>query len=186
MITVEGCDNTGKTTLVHMLCKEFPQLKDHPSIGNKHNLNEIAEQAYYQAEDADDNDIWDRSRLISEYVYNPILKGRGLAFPYDVFLKLLAVWLSKPQMLIYCRRPYEKIKATFDEREQLEGVGAHLFDIYVAYDNTMGFLRTMFDVSPVPKYLVEYDYEQDNFDDIKNLVGRYLVEAKGLAEGVVV
>lgn len=179
MITVEGCDNTGKTTLVKRLCSDFPQLKYHPSIGNKHDIEQIIEQAYYLAEEADVEEIWDRSRLISEYIYATALKRR-LAFSYRTFLRLLAEWLHGPQMLIYCKRPIVDILAGFDEREQLGGVKENLVDIYFAYENTMGFLQPLFQDADPPKFLIEYNWEEDHYDDLRDLVARYLVEAKEL------
>lgn len=182
MITVEGLDNTGKTTLVKKLCSDFPQLKFTPSIGNKHDLNQIVEQAWYIAEEAEVDEIWDRSRIISEYVYNPVLNKRSLAFGHATMLKMMREWLQRPQLIIYCTRPLPNIQASFDEREQLDGVVSKLKELAAAYEAFMGFLAIMFKVTDPPKYLLEYNFEEDKYEYIRDLVGRYLVEAKNLAE----
>lgn len=184
MITVEGNDNCGKTTLVHQLCKDFPQLKYHPSIGNKHDLGVIVEQAYYQVYEADVNEIWDRSRLISEYIYNPVLNRRQLAFNPSIYFKYLNHWLQNPQLLIWCNRPIEKIRETFDERDQLGGVFEHLEELQHGYETFMAFIAWFFNIHQVdrPKYLIEYDFEKDSYEGVRDIVARYLVEAEQLID----
>lgn len=180
MIVVEGLDNTGKTTLVEKLCADFPQLKHTPSIGNKHDLNQIADQAWYMVEEALVDEIWDRSRIISEYVYNPVLNMRPLAFAKNSWFAMLQQWLLHPQLVIYCRRPVRHIFETFDEREQLGGVADKLPELDRAYEGMMWLIEVLFQQSDPPKYVIEYNYEVDKYEEVRDMVGRYLVEAKEL------
>lgn len=180
MIVVEGLDNTGKTTLVEKLCSDFPQLKHTPSIGNKHDLNQIADQAWYMAEEAEVDEIWDRSRIISEYVYNPVLNMRPLAFNKDSWFEMIRRWLQHPQLVIYCRRPIGHIFESFDEREQLEGVAGNLAALDRAYEGMMWFIEVLFQQSDPPKYIIEYNYEVDTYEEVRDSVARYLAEAKEL------
>jgi hypothetical protein len=85
--------------------------------------------------------VSDRSRIISEYVYGPILKSRPLAYDYADWQSLLIALTVTPTLVVWCTRPYDSIKSTFTERDQLGGVYDNLFDLYQAYDQLMNYLR---------------------------------------------
>jgi thymidylate kinase len=181
MICVEGLDNTGKSTLCEKLGKDFPELEFHPSIGNKHDLDQIREQAYYQAEEAKVNELWDRCRFISEYVYNPVLRGRDLAFGHEAWFYFIKEYLLSPQLLIYCKRPLGKVIATFDEREQLSGVYDNLPLLNDAYNSIMWLMSVCLEQSPYKSVsgILAYDYEEKgDYDRVADAVGQYLEEVR--------
>ena len=153
-----------------------------PSIGNKHDLTQIKRQAWAGLDEDRKNPLrlWDRSRIISEYIYNPVLKGRPFAFDVDEYFMMLAAYLKRPQLIIYCRRPLPRIRATLDERDQLAGVVNHLDELHEAYERFMGFMKHMFMVqgmSPgdqVGTGVYEYDYERVDYEVLKPIVRGYV------------
>lgn len=161
MIVVEGLDNTGKTTLVSRLCEDFPNLHYRPSIGNKHNMVEIRTQAEAEAYQYRPNVISDRSRIISEYIYNPVLKDRDCAYPVLDWLRFIGYWASRPQCLIYCTRDPQLVTVTFaeDEREQLANVRDHIPQLSAEYERTMEFIRWLFELTRGHFY-VEFDFDK--------------------------
>ena len=179
MILVEGLDNTGKTTLVSDLALRYPELAVRPSIGNKHDLSDIRKQAQDEAHGLPPLTIADRSRIVSEYIYGPILKSRPLAYPFDLWMTYLSGFLHHRHLVIYCTRPLEKLQATFDEREQLSGVYENLEDLYATYQDFMDALRLLFSFAdPVnPCKVLLYDFEVDGWLDlICKAVEDYMVE----------
>jgi len=140
LIIVEGLDNTGKTTLVEELLKDIPTLKHRPSIGNTHDPKQIADQAYHEAFLAPPGLISDRSRIISEYVYTPVLRARSLAYDFEIWWSYIQRLVTRHHLIIFCRRDPLEILETFDERDQLPGVQEHLITLHHRYEAFMGML----------------------------------------------
>lgn len=176
MITVEGLDNTGKTTLVERIAEEFPSLEMRPSIGNKHDPAKITEMAYSEAYALGPRVISDRVRLISEYVYNPVLNKRPIAYGYNRWLSYLGAWSLKKQLVIYCHREPIKILDSFNETEQLEGVEDNLLVLDMRYKQMMHTLEFLFAVTPNPDNLIiDWDFDDyENTDYILEAVKLYL------------
>lgn len=181
MIVVEGLDNTGKTTLVSKVLEEFPELIYRPSIGNKHDLNVIQEQAHDEAFfwDKLKYTIADRSRLISEFIYNPVLQGRALAFTFHSFLEMFGSFLQQENLVILCHRNRLQLGSTFDEREQLSGVRQHLGDLdnqYSALYHTIHFLTI---AAEGHTEVMKWSFEQHSDTIVYNAVRRYIDRVKG-------
>ena len=180
MIVVEGLDNTGKTMLCEQLQVDFPELSHRPSIGNKHDLQQI----HYQALSALDDDardpliLWDRSRFISEFVYNPVLKNRPTAYTMVEWLNMLANFVARPQLIIYCFRTPDRLLKDFDEREQLPGVLEHVPELVEAYDQVWSMLHCLFTISEQDSriYLYSFDHENKEFKypKIRTAVADYI------------
>jgi hypothetical protein len=183
MITVEGLDNTGKTTLVERLRTEFPDLHYRPSIGNKHDMQMIRNQAEAEAYQFRHNVLSDRSRIISEFIYTPTIGARATAYPVWDWLRYLGQWVQRPQLLIYCTRNLTNVQLTFDEddREQLAHVYENLEELHEGYEFTMRFIDWLFRQSPRGHRLVFYDFDMaaEDFDPVapvKDAVKQYLLE----------
>lgn len=172
MIVVEGLDNTGKTTLVELIQQEFPSLKMRPSIGNKHNLEQIHNAAYDEAYQPEmDRVLADRSRIISEYVYNPVIGARPIAYDFNHWMRYLGVWAQRRQLVIYCHREPMKVLEGLEDREQLEGVRDNVLILDARYKGMMHTLDFLFSLAPQPtNMIVDYD-----FDDYEN--SDYILEA---------
>lgn len=187
MIIVEGMDNTGKTTLVEKLQQEFPVLTYRPSIGNRHDLVSIAEQAADEAWRTDFGLVLaDRSRIISEYVYNPVLKKRPIAYTFSTYMELLGGLAGGHHLIIHCFRNVSRIIDTFDERDQLEGVRQHLSTLSSRYEQVMHMMRFLFDVNERGSRVVSYCFDSDRVPDyytiITGAVRKYVQEEVDLHE----
>ena len=180
MIIVEGLDNTGKTTLVKQLADAFPQLKIRPSIGNKHDPAAIAQQAWQEAYYAQHHTISDRSRIISEWVYNPILRARPTAFSFDRWMKHLAGFAQGQHLVIYAVRHLEEIRESFQHKDQLEGVYDNLDLLNRRYSQVIAMLKLLFELQPHPVSTIDTYFFADDYSRtfIMNEVQRYLTSAK--------
>lgn len=100
MLIVEGLDNTGKTTLVQWISEEYPQFEVQQSIGNNHDLRMIRLQAHDESSLNRPLLLCDRSRLISEYVYNPVLKSRPIAYDLRDWLNMIGGFLTDRKSVV--------------------------------------------------------------------------------------
>jgi hypothetical protein len=179
LILVEGLDNTGKTTLVTDLAHRYPELQMRPSIGNKHDLEQISRQAYDEAYLLSPYVLADRSRIVSEWVYNPVLKTRPTAYSFRTWMTYIAGFVQQSQYVIYCYRPVEHIMKTFDERDQLSGVVENLQLLSHRYDQIMAMIDFLFELDGQHNTAVMYyNYEVDNPDLIYREVDGYLARIK--------
>ena len=190
IITVEGLDSTGKTTLIEQLVKDFPGLKVIPSIGNKHDVLEIRRQALdwpnYDRQDyvSAQVHIADRCRLISEMVYNPVLKTRGLAISASEFLDVTRRWLEFPQLIVYCFRSKDRLLKTLHNEEQLSGVEEHLDELSLQYSkmmSTLEFLINLYDNgSKIIVYSFDHERKEMKYPSVRNAVIEYLHLVEGM------
>lgn len=144
-IIIEGCDNSGKTTLIEKLSKHFglEVVVSCRSIPVFEQVTWITEQIR-RTEPV----IHDRFTLISENVYGPVLRGgskfddlRGILTSFSNWLEIWeeVVEISNP-ILIYCRPNFEIIKKTFHERDQIEGADKNLDVLVSTYDRVINQL----------------------------------------------
>lgn len=171
-------DNTGKTTLVEELCQRFPELTYRPSIGNKHDLNQIKEQAWEEAyEHSGKLILGDRSRIISEFVYNPILDTREIAYGYVQYMDMVTAFSRGRHLVIFAWRPLTEILKTMHEREQLSGVKENAKDLYRAYEHVEGMFKFLFRVSESGSVVKDYDYTDGTTRvAVYHAVGEYIKE----------
>jgi hypothetical protein len=176
LIIAEGLDNTGKSTLVDHITSVFPRVRPIPSIGNKHDIVEIYKLGWNEAFQPDEFSITDRSRLISEYVYNPILQRRVTAFETREWLSMLGKFVSNgPHLIIYCNRRLANVREKWDASgEQLTGVFDNLIQLDLRYQTMMSFLELVFHADHSRSQIIRYDFEQDDIARIDNEVAWYL------------
>jgi cellulose biosynthesis protein BcsQ len=176
LIVVEGLDNSGKTTLVTYLAAAFSQLRPIPSIGNKHDIVEIYKMGWAEAYQPDPFSITDRARLISEYVYNPVLKRRTTAFETREWMSMLGKFVENgPHLIIYCNRRIEKVREKWGANgDQLDGVRENLVRLDTRYKTMMSFLELVFNADRDRSEIHHYDFDQDNIALIYQEVGEYL------------
>ena len=181
MILVEGLDNTGKTTLVERLLDDFPVLEYRPSIGNKHDREQIRKQAAEEAWIQMPHVLGDRSRIISEYIYNPVLKRRPIAYPMDEYMEMLGGFARGHHLIIHCYRSVARIIDTYNDQDQLAGVRQNLAEIASRYDQVMHMLRFLFAVADSNSEICTYTFEPnkdrpDPYTTVLQYVRRYLRE----------
>ena len=157
MIIVEGCDNAGKTTLVHKLSDELRLL----TVLNRRRPKSLQDSwdylirlmplaSWYPC-------ILDRFMAVSEPIYGPICRGvqlydkASIRQQFEFAAKSLKGSLP---LLIYCR-PRQDLILNFGDRPQMDGVVQNAHMLIDAYDTQIVWLR---DVVGIP--VVLYDYEQ--------------------------
>lgn len=182
MIIVEGPDNSGKSTLIKWILKEFPvrELK-HGRHGPPRNafdikirteiiLNEAIRSRYKNGV------IVDRFSLIGESIYGPILRGKDLwtEIPQDK-IRLEGVLNTLNPFIIYCRPDEETILdmshhqvKDYDTEEHVLNITKNQKLIIKAYDNY--FART----NPHNFYKYNYKMGEDALFELKQLLGEYL------------
>ena len=166
MIVCEGMDNTGKSTLAKLLAEDlgFPLQVSIPAY--KDVVKSIA-----QVHDAVLKDIhgeqviYDRFPLISEYIYGPIIRGES-SFP--VINPQLTHFLACRPIIIYTRVPIEIIEE-WGDREQMDGVKEHAYQIFELYEEMMEALGEVTSV-------ITYDYRLNDYD---KLLSRIQLRLKG-------
>lgn len=174
MIVLEGLDNTGKTTLAERLLAEFPQLTYRPSIGNKHKLAEISDGIEYEAMFDTPFIISDRSRIISEYIYNPVLKRRPPVMGFETWMTYVSKFCQGDHLIIYCWLPMEVLDRTFADREQLPGVLENLPTLNLRYRKMMGMLDLLFTLNGRPNRVVAYNWKSTDAFTPSRAVRKYL------------
>jgi hypothetical protein len=168
MVIVEGCDNTGKTTLIEKLMADFPILVRAPkSPGPAPGDEQWDFMMGYLSKPPKETTpiIFDRFPLISEPVYGVAVRD-GSALDGDK-IKLGTKLLRKHQpLIIYAERSKEDILKTFHEREQLEGVEDKINIILTLYEFELAFY---------PDCTIRYDYGKGgDYLKIKQCVANYL------------
>lgn len=136
MIIVCGHDNTGKTTLIETLAKEFSLI----SVKNSHmpTSAEDIRNAHNWAKAAPHPTIMDRHSAISDLVYGQALRNHSHS------TLELALHVRKDNYLVFCCPSYETIAVTYNERPQLEGTHEKLRLIYDSYVSLMNRLEPDF------------------------------------------
>lgn len=174
MIIVEGCDNTGKTTLVERLRDKFAPIECAHSPGPKTlgvQLAWIAKAIRRQ----DPRIIYDRYTAISERVYGPLLRpSQGDIFGLWTF-DLLRLTFRRNPLIIYCRPPDERV-LRWGNREQMDGVKDHGEDLLRRYDWIMEVLK---ELSSGQGMFLNYDYTRGEqaFNEVMSAVDIHLQSA---------
>lgn len=181
MIVAEGLDSTGKTTLVEKIVGRYPSLKYRPSIGNKHDPPQIARQAQDEAYAWDmlKSTVGDRSRILSEYIYAPLLKNRPVAYPYHAWLEMLGTFSQHEHLIIHCVRSKALIIDSWKEEDQLKGVRQHLDEIQYRYESLMDMLHFLFKLNETRSRIMVYNFQNTSDTQVFLEVERYM-ERTGL------
>ena len=150
MIIVEGPDNSGKSTLIKSLIKDFNLLLAEKPHGPPQNVNDLIYRSSKLLLKQDQKRyIVDRHPLISEKVYGPALRNKDLweekKLTYCSFMDILNdSSLAGSVFIIYCRPPNEvvlnlsthEVKG-YDTAEHLEALKSNLQKVVEGYDNIM-------------------------------------------------
>ncbi len=172
MIIVEGMDNSGKTTLVEKLHKEY-NLSVIKSSGPK-DMSQLESAIYDSIERFKNGDIviYDRHPIISEHVYGPVLRNKNLLENLARKKRIWDDFFRVEPMIIYCRPPIERIR-NYGEREQMDGVKENTELLTHAYDIVMNKIRDHY-----RKNFIHYNFEKHKDEDIFKEVKYYLIDTK--------
>lgn len=114
VIVVEGPDGAGKTTLIKGLLELFPALTLSPRVVSKDAkaMVDLVEWVEVDNHDNPPNRIYDRHRMISEPVYNAVLRDRTQpGFDQPVwFMNQMTKFYNRNPLLIYCLPPRDMVK----------------------------------------------------------------------------
>lgn len=162
MIIVEGCDNTGKSTLVAKLAEDLKLLV----INNKRRPKDYTEASNYLHQVMTSfpgiPTILDRLCTISEPVYGPICRNTHIYSQAQLRGDLDFLLRHNPT-IIYCRPPVATILG-FGDRPQMEGVKDNARSIIGAYDLTIDQLALQ------GFRVVHWDYTNYDYKWIKQKV----------------
>src|SRR4030088_1057900 len=109
MIVVEGCDGTGKTTLVNRLSDELGLRIGMRGTSNRDELYKVTREDTYKAlahavEGYHPPFIWDRLGPVSDPIYSRVT-GRKCAFSHDELLYCFNVLKVLHCPIIICHVP---------------------------------------------------------------------------------
>lgn len=158
MIIVEGCDNAGKTTLVHTLSDEFKLL----TILNRRRPRTLQQSWDYLTRIMPAASllptVMDRFMAVSEPVYGPICRNEKLYSPADQRgqFNFVQECLGVKPLLIYCRPPKSAI-LNFGDRPQMNGVIENAELLVDAYDDMVEWIR-----EELPVQVIHYNWTSQN------------------------
>lgn len=133
MIILEGCDNTGKSTLAAQLSKAL-------SIPVRHSIRPAPRATALQCLEHSARQlrpqriILDRIYAISENVYGPTIRGSSQMG--DKAAEAILDLYQRPYLIIYCRPPLETILKN-GGRDQMPGVLDHHAKLVERYDEVI-------------------------------------------------
>lgn len=155
LIIVEGCDGSGKSTLVQKLRRELPYNWVCQSQGYPRTAENASRGAQWlEAAPPEFFIICDRHPLLAERVYGPIIRNENI-FLGTAFEDMENVLdFLHGALVIYCRPPITVIEQGVRTQRQMEGVSTHLRSLVSEYDLLMREVAK----SDGPR-VVEYNWE---------------------------
>ncbi len=164
MIIVEGPDGAGKTTLIEQL-KERYGLEVAPRVVSK-DAEAMTDLKVWVEENLAEGfqyKIFDRHRLISEYIYGPLLRKEQQ--PGFTNLAWSSIMLNKlynevRPVIIYCLPPLKLVKANVLGNPENAVIADHIEAMYAAYVH-----RISLDKSVFGNLALIWDYNSDGKED---------------------
>lgn len=137
MIIVEGPDGAGKTTLINSIRQEYPDLELAPRVVSKdaESMVDLQQWVEENLRQGFQYKLFDRHRLISEFIYGPILRKHSAPGFTDmgwVSESLYKFYKIEP-LIIYCLPPLEVIKFNLKGDDSNSVVWDHIEGMYTAY-----------------------------------------------------
>src|SRR5262245_32407171 len=179
MIIVEGPDGAGRTTLVHTLLEEYPQLKlGVRGVSDRTELwkSTVGDtfRALSEAVHNKQTYLWDRL-FYSEFIYAPAT-DRQIAFNgyQQTFITRMIREIRCP--VIVCWLPLEVCLENLDHQRQMKGVRENYPRIWQQYHDHFedgGFF---------PYHTVQYDYrDKTAYHTVTTFLDEYLRHKERLA-----
>lgn len=161
MIIVEGPDGAGKTTLIKQLQAEF-NIEVAPRVVTKNAEAMVDLKAWVEKNltDGFQYQIFDRHRLISEFIYGPLLRKEqepGFSDLTWAYMSLNRLYNEVSPVIIYCLPPLETVRANIMADHENAVVANHVDAMYTAYVH-----RAALDWVNNPGRVIVWDYTRDD------------------------
>lgn len=160
MIVIEGPDGSGKTSLLHNLLDEFPEIEEHArasaSVGGP--LPDIQDWAKNDllTQLVQPLSFYDRHPIFSEPVYGKIIRNYVHPWFNTEEASGLGQMLIERSLIVICLPPIENVLKNVGVNDQMSGVVDHIVDIYHVYRSMLVGLAEVF-----PMNIFHYDYTVD-------------------------
>lgn len=140
MIILEGCDASGKSTLLSHLAQKF-RLTITRSFGKPQSSNDI-EDYHKWLRFCPFPLILDRHPAISELIYGPVIRNHthgSFSFAQSV---------ANSTFLVFCCPPIEVVQSGLMNNSQMSGVPEKIVQLYQSYQSLMDSL--------IPSFVYDY------------------------------
>lgn len=178
MIVVEGCDGTGKTTLVNRLSDELGLRVGLRGTSNRDELYKVTREDTYKAlahavEGYHPPFIWDRLGPFSDPIYTRVsVGGRECAFKQSEMRHCIEVMKAIRCPIIVCSVPLNVAEENQAMGHQMEGVNDNFRIIWELYERLK-------EASILEFGSEIYNYQQPHaYDKVKEHVQAYLTRRK--------
>lgn len=164
MIIVEGPDGAGKSTLVEMMTRKL-LLPQAPRVVSKDAQAMVDIKAWVEenVKGGFQRTIFDRHRLVSEFIYGPLLRRKqeegfdDIEWVNEMLFRLYAL---RP-IIVYCLPPLGEVKKNLKNDENNRVVRSKIPQMYTLYAHRIGL-----DMIAHGHRTLLYDYTQDRADEI--------------------
>ena len=147
-IIVEGMDNTGKTTLIQRIIREYARgyslsrVSLGPNCPDREQIDWLINNMKFVQANPQELVIYDRFLPICDTVYGNVLRGGSLWSIDNPQLKMIKD--SYNPLIIYCRPHIDVITGFSDGRDQMEGVEENAIKLVEAYDRMISDLKAKY------------------------------------------
>jgi hypothetical protein len=177
MIVAEGCDGTGKSTLVRSLADDLSLRVGQRGTQNRDELYKVTREDTYRSlahavEGYHPPFIWDRLGPFSDPIYSRVL-GRDCAFTHEEMRHCMSIFKAIRCPIIICSVPFETARDNAEEGHQLSGVLGENFEyIWQLYERLKDALM-------LEAHTIVYDYRvEKGYDVVKEFCETYINRRK--------
>lgn len=165
MIVIEGCDNSGKSTLARKLTDDLPAMYIRRAFKFVDGDDIVLFTGMVLSMAARFPTVLDRAPWIGENVYGPVIRGKSLLND-DHMDQVWSLIRSRRTLTIYCRPPTNIILRGLNTREQMAGVKENAMKLVAQYDDVMKTVERKTNV-------LRYDYSKDAYEQLRYSVSAF-------------
>lgn len=162
-IIIEGMDNTGKTTLIQRIIREYARgysvskVSLGPNCSDKEQKDWLTHNIDFIQRNPEELILYDRFLPICDTVYGNVLRG-GSVWSIDN-PQLRVIKDSYNPLIIYCRPHIDVITGFSDGRDQMEGVEENAIKLVEAYDRMISDLKAKYGYDIL---VYDFNYKEDH------------------------